>query len=171
MVSRLLIPLLCTGALALACGPRSHPDAIVTASTASRSISDEDEGLRRAAQRARRAKHDGELKAVFAVDTSTSTVRFALAVENAGLRTLEMHFADGQTHDIVVLDAAGRQVWRWAEDRMFTQAHRTTPLAGGDTMRVAEEWDAAKLHGTFTAVATLRSTNYPLEQRMTFELP
>lgn len=171
MVSRLLIPLLCTGAVALACGPRSHPDAIVTASTASRSISDEEEGLRRAAQRARRAKHDGELKAAFAVDTSAGTVRFALAVENAGLKTLEMHFADGQTHDIVVLDAAGKPVWRWAEDRMFTQAHRTTSLAGGDTLRVDEAWDAGTRHGTFTAVATIRSTNYPLEQRASFELP
>ncbi|MBA3891982.1 MAG: hypothetical protein H0X64_15790, partial [Gemmatimonadaceae bacterium] len=125
----------------------------------------------RATQRARRARHDGELVPSLAVSTDDRTIRFALAVANAGSKTLEMHFPNGQTHDIVVLDSLGREVWRWAEGRMFTQAHRTRPIAGGDTLRVEEAWDASQLHGRFTAVALLRSTNYPVEQRATFELP
>lgn len=168
MNPRLLIPLLCTGALALACGPRSRSDAVANATTAA---SAEEQSYSRAAQRARRAKHDGELVPSFVIATTSRQVRFALAIENAGSKTLEMHFPDGQTHDILVLDSAGRQVWRWAEGRMFTQAHRTRPIGGGDTLRVEEEWDAAQHHGTFTAVAMLRSTNYPVEQRVSFELP
>ena len=36
---------------------------------------------------------------------------------------VELDFPDGQTHDFVVLDAAGSEVWRWSDGRMFTQAH------------------------------------------------
>ena len=169
MVTRLLIPLCCTGALALACGPRSHTDAIATASY---SMSAEDHSrAERATERARRAKHDGKLVSSLTVDAKSSPVRFVLAVENAGSKTIEMQFPDGQTHDIAVLDANGREVWRWAEGRMFTQALRTRPISGGDTLQLEETWDAEAHHGTFTAVATLRSTNFPIEKRATFKLP
>lgn len=169
MVNRLLIPLCCTGALALACGPRSHPDAIATASY---SMSAEDDSrAERAASRTRRAKHDGKLVSSLTVDTKATPVRFVLAIENAGSKTIEMHFPNGQTHDIAVLDANGREVWRWAEGRMFTQALRTRPISGGDTLQLEETWDAEAHHGTFTAVATLRSTNFPMEKRATFKLP
>lgn len=168
MNSRLLIPLLLTGALALACGPRSHTDAsLATAAHATRA---EDSGAARVRARARRAKHDGKLVPSLEVKATPGAVRFALAVENAGNKTLEMHFAGGQTHDIVVLDSLGREVWRWAEGRMFTQAHRTKPIAGGDTLRVEEKWDAQERHGRFTAVAMVRSTNFPVEQRVEFTL-
>ena len=169
MVTRLLIPLCCTGALALACGPRSHTDAIATASY---SMSAEDHSsAERAASRARRAKHDGKLVSSLTVDTKGSPVRFVLAIENAGSKTIEMHFPNGQTHDIAVLDANGREVWRWADGRMFTQALRTRPISGGDTLQLEETWNAEAYHGTFTAVATLRSTNFPIEKRTTFKLP
>lgn len=170
MISRLLIPMLCTGALALACGPRSQSDASVASGSRDVRVAGHT-GARSATQRARHARHDGELVPSLAVNAADDRIRFALAVENAGSRTLEMHFANGQTHDIVVLDSLGREVWRWAEGRMFTQAHRTRPIAGGDTMRVEEAWDASQQHGRFTAVARLRSTNYPVEQRVTFDLP
>lgn len=170
MNSRLMIPLLCTGALALACGPRSQPDATV-ANTSHAALAQQHATAPRTPQRARLARRDGELVPSLAVNATGRTIHFALAVENAGSKTLEMHFPDGQTHDIVLLDAAGREVWRWAEGRMFTQAHRTKPLSSGDTLRVEEQLDASQLHGRFTAVAVLRSTNYPVEQRVSFDLP
>ena len=173
MVNRLLIPLCCTGALALACGPRSHTDAIATASysMSSEEHSRAERDASRAAARARRAKRDGKLVSSLSVDAKASPVRFVLAIENAGNKTIEMHFPNGQTHDIAVLDAAGREVWRWADGRMFTQALRTRPISGGDTLQLEETWDAEAHHGTFTAVATLRSTNFPIEERATFKLP
>lgn len=166
MFSRLLIPMLLTGAVALACGPRSHSEASPRALTAHETMR-EDTGLARAAVRARRAKHDGELVPAFTVETDGADVRFALAVENAGNKAVEMHFPNGQTHDLVILDAAGREVWHWAEGRIFTQAHKTEVIAGGDTFDVTEEWTAPAA-GTYTVIATLRSTNYPVEQRATF---
>ena len=169
MSSRIFIPLLLTGALALACGPRSHSESVAGASHASRVA--EQSAARRAADRTRRARHDGELVPALAVTTADGAVRFALSVANAGNKTLELHFADGQTHDITVLDPAGRPVWRWAEGRMFTQAHRTEPIAGGDTLRVEEQLPDTALHGRYVAVATIRSTNYPIETKVAFDLP
>lgn len=169
MVSRLLIPMLLTGALALACGPRSHTEASSRTTTVAQQGMTEDTGLARAAARARRAKHDGELVPAFTVEKTAGAVQFALAVENAGNKTVELHFPDGQTHDVVVLDSVGREVWRWAEGRMFTQAHKTEVIGGGETFRVREAW-TSPTPGRYTAVITVRSTNYPLEQRLEFTL-
>lgn len=170
MVSRLLIPILLTGALALACGPRSHSEASSPAAVLTHRTMGEDTGLARAAERARRAKHDGKIVPVVSVDTAGAGVRFAIAVENAGNKAVELHFPDGQTYDLVVLDAAGREVWRWSEGRMFTQAHRTQIIAGGDTARFGESWEADVPAGRYTVVATVRSTNYPIEERADFTL-
>ena len=48
---------------------------------------------------------------------------------------LELRFPDGQTHDFVVKDFAGKVIWRWSEGRMFTSAMRSETLKGkGETM-------------------------------------
>ena len=170
MVSRLLIPMVLTGALALACGPRSHSEASSRNSAlTSRNMTD-DTGRARAAERARRARSDGTIVPTLAIDTAGESVRFSLAMENAGNKTVEMHFPDGQTHDIVVLDSAGREVWRWAEGRMFTQAHKTEVVPGGEAFRVREEWRSSQPPGRYTAVFTVRSSNYPAEERAEFTL-
>lgn len=167
MSPRVLFPLLATGFVALACGPRPHADA----PRAQQEVVSEPTAQQRAAARARRAKHDGEIAPALQVTRTEDGVRVALLVANRGNRDIEMHFADGQTHDIVVLDAAGRAVWRWAEGRLFTQAHRTSALAGADTLRIVEEFTPPAGPGAYVAVATLRSTNYPVEQRAEFTLP
>lgn len=167
MVSRLLVPLLCTGALALACGPRSHTEASSHGGT-TRVDTEQHVAAKRAAERSKRAKHDGEIVPMLQVAATGAGVRFELAVENAGNKSLEMHFADGQTHDIIVLDTVGREVWRWADGRLFTQAHRSKVIGGGDTLRVAETWEAPPKGGRYVAVAKLKSTNYPIEERVEF---
>lgn len=169
MLFRLLVPMLATGALALACGPRSHPDpSTPNAALAMRVQAEEAAARRRAATIAERAKHDGEVAPAFAVASTASGVRFELAVANAGNKAVEVSFPDGQTHDIVVVDERGREVWRWADGRLFTQARRNAIIAGGDTLRVEERWDAPKPPGKYVAVATLRSSNYPVQQRAEF---
>ncbi len=64
----------------------------------------------------------------------------------------------------------GREVWHWADGRMFTQSLQNKLLASGDTMKIAEQWDAPAMKGRYTAVAKLRSSNFPLEQRVSFVL-
>jgi hypothetical protein len=69
------------------------------------------------------------------------SLRFALRVVNNTAKMVEIHFADGQTHDFVVKDAADKEVWRWSEGRMFTQAMRSKTLKGKDETVFEESWD------------------------------
>lgn len=157
MNTRLLITLLCTGAIAFACGPRTHTEASATATV-----------QKPMGERASR-KHDGELTPTLAVNATHSHVQLALTVENRGTKRMELSFPSGQTYDFVVLDAAGREVWRWAEGRMFTQALQNKVIDGGDSLVVAEKWEGIK-PGEYTAVAMLKSSDHPIEQRVAFSI-
>jgi len=163
MNTRLIVPLLCIGAIAFACGPRPHNEASATAPA--RPVA-QTPGLRRTPGR-----HDGEVATNLVVLRDGDDLRFAMHVANAGSKSIELTFPDGQTHDVLVVDSIGRPLWRWSEGRMFTQAMRNSALNGGDTLRIAETWEHPAAHGTLTAIATLRSTNYPVERRVAFVLP
>jgi hypothetical protein len=84
---------------------------------------------------------------------------------------LELRFDNGQTHDFVVKDFAGKEVWRWSEGRMFTSAMRSETLKGKGATTFAESWNPKGMHGSFSAVAILRSSNYPIETTVQFVLP
>ncbi len=98
-------------------------------------------------------------------------VTLALHVTNTAASRIELRFSSGQTYDFSVLDAAGREVWRWSADRMFTQALQIKSHDAAETLTVQERWDSEGRTGRFTAVGTLRSSNYPVEQRVEFSLP
>ena len=96
-------------------------------------------------------------------------VTFALHVTNSSRKRVELRFPSGQTHDLVVLDAQGREVWRWSAGRMFTQSMQNKILGVSDTLTFTETWHPEHT-GTYTAVASLLSQNYPAEQRAAFTL-
>ena len=98
-------------------------------------------------------------------------LRFALHVTNNTSKMVELQFPDGQTHDFVVVDFAGKEVWRWSEGRMFTSAMRSTTLKGKGETVFEESWDARGQHGEFKAIARLRSNNFPVETTVQFVLP
>lgn len=98
-------------------------------------------------------------------------LRFSLHVTNNTSKMLELQFPDGQTHDFIVVDFAGKEVWKWSEGRMFTSAMRSTTLKGKGDAVFEESWDAKGQHGSFTAIARLRSTNFPVETSVQFVLP
>ena len=83
---------------------------------------------------------------------------------------IEFRFADGQTHDFAVQDESGKEVWRWSAGRMFTQALQNKLVKGKEVATFSEDWDAKNMHGKFTAIATLKSDNHPIEERVDFEL-
>lgn len=151
MNSRLIISLLIAGALAFACGPRAHSSGASADSVARL-----------------HTRRDSSVAARFGVRQEEGAYRFALDVTNVGPKRVEITFPSGQAYDFVVVDSVGREVWRWADGRMFTQTLQNKTLSGGDTMRIAEAWEPAGLHGHYTAIARLRSTNYPVEQRVSF---
>lgn len=94
-----------------------------------------------------------------------------LAVTNTGGKVAELRFPDGQTHEFVLRDLVGREVWRWSTGRMFTQALRTRPVDGGETVSFAEPLRGGVPSGTYTVVAQLRSDNHPIEVRRAIVLP
>ena len=93
-------------------------------------------------------------------------------IKNAGNKHAELDFASGQRYDFVVIDSVGRPVWQWSNGRMFTQTVQNKQLGGGESMRVSETWNkASAAPGKYTVIATLKSSNYPQEQRADFVLP
>lgn len=167
-VRTLLIPLLCVGAIALACGPRAHSQAsLVSLNLAKRTTPP-----RPQQQTPVRKKESNVTKVTpnFAVQVDRGTLRFALDVTNVGKKNVELTFPDGQTHDFAVLDSAGREVYRWSASRMFTQSVQNRTIESGETLRIAERATTALPHGSYVAVATLRSTNFPVQERVAFEM-
>lgn len=109
------------------------------------------------------------IESALAVNTQANAgaVRFDFSVTNGGGGKVEMHFPTGQTHDLVVLDTLGREVWRWSKGRMFTQLIQNKILRNADTLAFDDSWKNAP-RGQYVAVARLASENYPIEQRTTF---
>jgi hypothetical protein len=97
-------------------------------------------------------------------------VKFNFHVTNSSAKRVELRFPSGQTHEVVVLDPQGREVWRWSEGRMFTQSMQNKVLGASDTLTFSETWRPAR-GGSYTAVASLLSETYPTEQRTSFSLP
>ena|ERR1019366_9373353 len=149
MTNRFIIPLLCAASVAFARGTTTHKEMLAASS----------------------GKHNPKsvLTSTFTVN-SNHGVEFKLDVSNNTKRMIELRFADGQTHDFAVNDESGKEVWRWSSGRMFTQALQNRLISGRETATYSEEWDAKGMHGKFTAVATLKSENHPIEERVDFEL-
>lgn len=154
MNTRYLVPLLCGGALVFAYGPITHSES---------------------AQSAQRA---GTAPVITSAPLASSLgvkvdegVEFVFHVTNAGEKKLELTFPSGQTHDFVVLDTLGREVWRWSEGRMFTQSLQNKMLGTGETLSYDDRWPVKSAHGRFVAVAQLKSRNFPVETRVDFEIP
>jgi hypothetical protein len=115
------------------------------------------------------ATRDGtpKLSSQFRVTIQPNDVLFTLDVINEGGKKLEVTFPDGQLYDFIVRDSTGREVWRWAKGRLFTQTMRAKLLERNQSMRLSEHWTAPAA-GRYTAVARLRSNNFPVEQQIEF---
>jgi len=184
MNTRFFISLLCAGALAFACGPRSHTSssplalasAIPTHEVTASPVTAVAVPTGTAKHRRRDDLPKAEVKLASKLDVAIAAreVRLALVVTNVGNKHAELNFPSGQSYDFIVVDSTGREVWRWAEGRMFTQSVQNHQLGAHDAMRVSETWSPAKANakpGRYTAIATLTSTNYPVEERVEFVLP
>ena len=167
-VRTILIPLLCLGAVAFACGPRSHTEASLVSVNLAKSS---DHSARPQQARARKKESNTvRVTPSFTVQVENKTLRFGLDVSNVSRKSVELTFPDGQTHDFVVLDSAGREVYRWGATRMFTQSVQNRTIEGGETLRIAEQASPSLPQGSYVAVATLRSTNFPMQERAAFEV-
>jgi len=150
MPNRLIVPLLCAASVAFARGSSGHKEATLATT--------------------QHEQRKGEpLSSSLSVNVQDG-LRFQLIVENNTGKMIELRFPGGQTHDFIVVDSAGKEVWRWSAGRMFTQALQNKLIKSRDTAVFADTWEASGMHGNFTAVAILTSENHRLEQRVAFSL-
>ena len=143
---------MCVAVLAFACGPR--PNTGEVASTA------------RATHARPLAQNGPALVSTLGV-TVKNGVKMDFRVVNEGSKRLEVNFPSGKTHEVVVVDSLGREVWRWSNGRMFTQTLQNKVLHASDSLDFDATWRDAPA-GKYTAIATLASENYPMEQRAEF---
>ncbi len=153
MTNRFVIPLLLAATVAFARGSTMRDDS--------------------ADDRTHNATIKGKtITSAFDVKVADATdVKFSLAVTNFTAKMVEIRFPNGLTHDFYVVDASGKEVWRWSKGRMFTQGIQNKLLKSRSTTIFDEKWNPEGLVGEFTAVAVLRSDNHPVESRVTFTLP
>jgi hypothetical protein len=172
---RLAVSVVFVGTLAYACGPSTRSDVAVDRSAPPRkgiALASMAGGVVRSSNAVEKTLKSGSatLTTKFDVAQSGDEVRFALRVVNATPKSVEVNFPSGQAYDFVVVDSVGREVWRWAEGRIFTQSVQNKLLGKGESITVSEKWSPAK-PGRFTAIAVLRSSNYPIEEKVAFERP
>lgn len=148
MDKRLVVALIAVAAVVYACGPRTH------AATPSR------------AHESRAVAAGASVSSKLDV-TTAPTVTFLLEVTNKTGKRIELTFPNGKTHEFVVFNGEGREVWRWSRDRMFTQTLRNAPLSRDASVTFAEEWTSA-VPGTYMVVASALSENHPVEERTSF---
>ena len=149
MSQRLIIPLLCAATVAFASSSSAH---------------------REVPDKAPAARHN---KSAFASSFKVNVahgVDFTLDVSNNTSKMAELRFPSGRTHDFVVLDQTGKEVWRWSNGRMFTQVLQNKLIKSRQKAVFAERWEKPNVHGKFTAVAILASENLPVQERVEFEL-
>ena len=158
--TRRIAGLAATAVTLAACGSQDHPFTLATAAAATSAMA-----------AAHHRPFATTLESSMDVSVNGEDVHFVLHVTNHTARKLEVTFPTGQTHDIAVMDAAGSEVWRWSSGQMFTQALRNLPLDPQASLSYSMHWHRPRAHGPLTAIATLTSTNYPLESRAAFALP
>ncbi len=150
---RVIAPLASAAALMFACGPWS---------IASQRDEESSAGHARVESRAPVAS---------ALDVRVSDgVQLQLSLTNNTRNSLELRFADGLTHDFVILDASEREVWRWSEGRLFTSAMQTRFVRSGKSATYHTHWRPEVKKGNYVAVAMLHATNHPISARVPFTL-
>ncbi|MEO8578967.1 MAG: BsuPI-related putative proteinase inhibitor [Gemmatimonadales bacterium] len=156
MDNRLILPLLCAASVAFAAAPFSRNEKpIATVRRNARELS-------------------APIVTTFDVtrpQADANKLHFTLNVKNNTAKMVELRFPDGQTHDFVVKDFSGKEIWRWSDGRMFTSAMRSETIKGKGETSFEESWETKGQHGSFTAVAILRSNNFPVESTVQFVLP
>jgi hypothetical protein len=139
--------MLCGAAVAYACAPRNR-------STAEASTPDHPVNVEHATD-------SSGLALTVSEASDARKMSFALELKNTDDKLAEVRFANGRTHEFIVLDEQNREVWRWSAGRLFTQVLQTKQLQKGEAIRYTAHWDTAA-PGRYRVVASLNSSEYKL---------
>ncbi|MFJ7936083.1 BsuPI-related putative proteinase inhibitor [Sporosarcina sp. NPDC096371] len=92
---------------------------------------------------------------------------FSFTVKNESNQSITLEFPTSQSYDYSVYNAAGRQVYRFGEGKMFLQALQSTTLNSREQFQLKSTWnynsnEAGKVHaGVYSVIAilTIRKIN------------
>jgi hypothetical protein len=96
-------------------------------------------------------------------------VAFAFVATNPDADPVDVTFRSGQVADIAVYGNDRAEVWRWSDDRMFTQAVRTETVEPGGSLSHRAVWEDPE-PGEYVAEASLEATDATLVVRAEFEV-
>lgn len=99
------------------------------------------------------------------VAVGAAGVAFAFAATNPDADPVGVTFPSGQVADIAVYGNE-REVWRWSDERMFTQAVRTETVESGGSLTRRAVWGEP---GEYVAEASLEAADATLVVRAEFE--
>ncbi|MDY6817939.1 MAG: BsuPI-related putative proteinase inhibitor [Halobacteriales archaeon] len=100
------------------------------------------------------------------VTTRDGEVDFAFTVSNESTEIVELDFTTGFIADFAVF-ADDTEVWRWSDDRLFTQELTTETLEPGESFQETALWIDPD-PGDYRAVAELQTRTYDLTAEDTF---
>jgi Intracellular proteinase inhibitor len=115
-----------------------------------------------------------------AVDVQASDVsggtKFVLTVINTTDKLIPFSFTTGQTYDLAVMDADGREIWRWSRRMFFTQVVRQEALRPNRNWTYDVTWNHRDNDlniagpGKYTVIGSI-STHPPMDSPpVTFEV-
>ncbi len=83
-------------------------------------------------------------RASYAVGERVETI---VTARNAGEGPLAITFSSGQGYDLLIRRPRGDEIWRWSNDKAFTQIVQTTTLKAGASVSFRGAWDQRDLQG------------------------
>jgi hypothetical protein len=98
---------------------------------------------------------DGAGQRLFA---ASAPIWIRLTLRNPTEHEVALAFSSGRTHDAIVVAADGRELWRWSDGRMFTQALSEVQLAPNSVSSFQLECDPTKLPGDALPPGRYRAT-------------
>jgi hypothetical protein len=103
----------------------------------------------------------GQLQASLAVSGSPASpsrpAKLTLRVCNTSGQTVERSFSDGQRYDFEIT-RGGSRVWRWSDDRMFTQSLGSEKWAPDACKSWSAMWDGRSSSGALVAPGSYQAT-------------
>ena len=108
------------------------------------------------------------LDATLDVSMGRRGVEFALTVSNASTEPVELAFRSGFVADFAVFED-DEEVWRWSDDRVFTQAIATETLTPGESFTQTGTWEDHE-PGRYEVEATLATTGERVVARTPFDV-
>jgi len=104
-----------------------------------------------------------ELPAQLSAAVSGNVVTLTLTVKNSTGAAADVKFATGQKYDFVVIDSlTGKEAWRWAMGKGFTQTSETKTVPANGALTFTETW-TAPAKGLYLAHGVLVSTSHRAE--------